>query len=120
MLRSSPSDNLPPVLTNNAVVEYSAAVQPPGSRALRRRLWSSAWTKPPKRWTRWSRDLRRVVLNVNTLTNFSIAVNNMRTVSEQAMDTMSGVNALVATNAPQVSLAVSNVLFLFAGVDADG
>jgi ABC-type transporter Mla subunit MlaD len=56
-------------------------------------------------------DLRRVVLNVETLTNFSITMNNMRTVSEQAMGTMNGINAIVATNGSQVSLAVSNLLF---------
>ncbi|MGA2853756.1 MAG: hypothetical protein ABSE90_06480, partial [Verrucomicrobiota bacterium] len=56
-------------------------------------------------------DLRRVVLNVNTLTNFTVTVNNMRTVSEQAMGTMSDINAIIATNGSQVSLAVSNVLF---------
>jgi phospholipid/cholesterol/gamma-HCH transport system substrate-binding protein len=56
-------------------------------------------------------DLRRVVLNVNTLTNFSITMNNMRTVSEQAMGTMGDINAIIATNGSQVSLAVSNVLF---------
>jgi ABC-type transporter Mla subunit MlaD len=56
-------------------------------------------------------DLRRVVLNENTLTNFTVAVNNLRVVSEQAMGTMSGLNAIIATNGSQVSLAVSNVLF---------
>ena len=56
-------------------------------------------------------DLRRVVLNAETLTNFSITMNNMRTVSEQAMGTMSDINAVIATNGSQVSLAVSNVLF---------
>ena len=56
-------------------------------------------------------DLRRVVLNENTLTNFSVAVNNMRTVTEQAMGTMGDLNAIIATNGSQVSLAVSNVLF---------
>ena len=55
-------------------------------------------------------DLRRVVLNVNTLTNFSIAMNNLRTVSEQAMGTMSDINVIIATNSSQVGLAVSNVL----------
>ena len=44
-------------------------------------------------------------------TNFSITINNMRTVSEQAMGTMNGINAIVATNGSQVSLAVSNLLF---------
>ena len=56
-------------------------------------------------------DLRRVVLNEKTLTNFSATVNNMRMFSEQAMGTMSGLNAIIATNGSQVSLAVSNVLF---------
>src|SRR6202142_1356004 len=56
-------------------------------------------------------DLRRVVLNENTLTNFSVAVNNMRTFSEQALATMSDINAIIATNGSQASLAVSNIVF---------
>jgi ABC-type transporter Mla subunit MlaD len=56
-------------------------------------------------------DLQRVVLNVNTLTNFSITVNNLRVVSEQAMGTMDEINAIIVTNGSQVNLAVSNVLF---------
>jgi phospholipid/cholesterol/gamma-HCH transport system substrate-binding protein len=56
-------------------------------------------------------DLRSTVLNVNTLTNFSMTMNNMRTVSEQAMGTMNDINAIITTNSSQVSLAVSNVLF---------
>ncbi len=56
-------------------------------------------------------DLRRVVLNVDTLTNFSIAVNNMRTFSEQALGTVNDINGLIATNGAQVNLAVSNVLY---------
>ena len=57
-------------------------------------------------------DLRRVVLNENTLTNFAITMNNMRTVSEQAMGTMSDINAIIATNGSQVGIAVSNVLIV--------
>jgi phospholipid/cholesterol/gamma-HCH transport system substrate-binding protein len=56
-------------------------------------------------------DLRRVVLNEKTLINFSAAVNNMRTFSEQAMDTVNDINAIIATNGSQASLAVSNVVF---------
>jgi phospholipid/cholesterol/gamma-HCH transport system substrate-binding protein len=56
-------------------------------------------------------DLRRVVLNENTLTNFSAVVNNMRTFSEQAMGTVNDINMIIATNGPQASLAVSNVVF---------
>ena len=56
-------------------------------------------------------DLQRVVLNVNTLTNFTVAVNNLRVVSEQAMGTMNDINDIIATNGSQVGLAVSNILF---------
>ena len=41
-----------------------------------------------------------------------MVVNNMRTFSEQALGTIGDVNALIATNGPQVNLAVSNVIFL--------
>ncbi|MEI9863882.1 MAG: MlaD family protein [Limisphaerales bacterium] len=56
-------------------------------------------------------DLQRVVLNGETLTNFALAINNGRLVSEQALNAMSNVNSLVATNATQVNLAVSNAVF---------
>jgi phospholipid/cholesterol/gamma-HCH transport system substrate-binding protein len=55
-------------------------------------------------------DLRRVVLNAQTLTNFSLAVNNMRAFSEQALGTVGDINALVATNGEQVHLAFSNIV----------
>ena len=63
-------------------------------------------------------DLRRVVLNEQTLTNFTMAMNNMRSFSEQAMGTLSDINALVATNGEQINLAVSNLVCLLAGADA--
>ena len=56
-------------------------------------------------------DLRRIVLNEQTLTNFAIAIGNTRVISEQAVSTMNGINALVATNTDQVNLAVSNAVF---------
>jgi phospholipid/cholesterol/gamma-HCH transport system substrate-binding protein len=57
-------------------------------------------------------DLRRVVLNDETLTNFAAAINNTRTFSEQAIGTVNDINALVATNIAQINLAVGNaVLF---------
>ena len=56
-------------------------------------------------------DLRRVVLNEETLTNFSATLHNLRTVSEQAMGTVNDVNALIATNGSQINFAVSNVVF---------
>ncbi len=57
-------------------------------------------------------DVRRLVLNDQTLTNFSAAVGNLRTFSEQAMGTVGDINALVATNGAQIDIAVSNVVFL--------
>jgi len=55
-------------------------------------------------------DLKRVVLNDQTLTNFALAVANVRAVSEQALITVNNLNHLVATNGGQVNLAVSNVV----------
>ncbi len=55
-------------------------------------------------------DLRRVVLNGQTLTNFTVALNNMRSFSEQAMGTINNINTLVATNSAQIDLAVSNLV----------
>jgi phospholipid/cholesterol/gamma-HCH transport system substrate-binding protein len=56
-------------------------------------------------------DLRRVVLNEQTLTNFAVAIGNARTFSEQAIGTVNDINTIVATNAAQVSFAVSNAVF---------
>jgi len=41
-----------------------------------------------------------------------MTINNLRSVSEQAMGTISDLDTLIATNGSQVSLAVSNVVFL--------
>jgi phospholipid/cholesterol/gamma-HCH transport system substrate-binding protein len=56
-------------------------------------------------------DVRRLVLNEQTLTNFADTIGNLRTISEQATGTVASVNALVATNGAQIDLAVSNVVF---------
>jgi phospholipid/cholesterol/gamma-HCH transport system substrate-binding protein len=102
--------NQPPRLANGAVVEC----QPPFN--LQEVARSAAGfvqriDETAQKLDASVTDLRRVVLNANTLTNFAVTMNNMRTVSEQAMGTMNGINAIIATNGSQVSLAVSNVLF---------
>ncbi len=56
-------------------------------------------------------DLRRVVLNEQTLTNFTVVINNMRSFSDQALGAVGDVNALIATNGSQLNLAVSNAVF---------
>ncbi|HZF01263.1 MAG TPA: MlaD family protein [Methylomirabilota bacterium] len=55
-------------------------------------------------------EMQRVVLNAQTMTNFSVTVDNMRTFSEEALGSVSQINQLIATNGTQVSMAVSNVL----------
>jgi len=55
--------------------------------------------------------LQRVVLNGQTLTNFSVAVDNMRSFSEDAMGAIGGINSLITTNEVPATLAVSNMLF---------
>jgi phospholipid/cholesterol/gamma-HCH transport system substrate-binding protein len=55
-------------------------------------------------------DLQRVVLNGQTLTNFSVSIANLRLFTEQAMGTINNINAIIATNGPQASLAVSNIV----------
>jgi len=56
-------------------------------------------------------DLQRVVLNEQTLTNFSVAIGNMRAFTEHAMGTVDDINALVATNGSQVGVAISNIVY---------
>src|SRR5579862_4575096 len=56
-------------------------------------------------------DVRRLVLNEQTLTNFSAVVDNLRDFSEQATNMVANINLLVATNGEQIDLAVSNVVF---------
>jgi ABC-type transporter Mla subunit MlaD len=105
-----PTANQAPYLTNNAVVDceepFNLQEVARSAAGFVNRIDDTA-----QKLDASITDLRRVVLNVNTLTNFSVTMNNMRTVSEQAMDTMNGINAVIATNSSQVGLAVSNMLF---------
>jgi len=56
-------------------------------------------------------DVRRLVLNEQTLTNLAVTVNNARMASEHAVITVDNVNNLVTTNSEAVAAAVSNVVF---------
>ncbi|MDB6124507.1 MAG: Mammalian cell entry related domain protein [Pedosphaera sp.] len=55
-------------------------------------------------------DVRRLVLNEQTLTNLSITVGTFRHVSEDAQTTVQGINNFVTSNAVPVSIAVSNLV----------
>jgi len=56
-------------------------------------------------------DVRRMLLNEQTLTNLAVAVGNLRNVSERALTTVDGLNNLVTTNAPALSTSGSNLVF---------
>ena len=56
-------------------------------------------------------DARRTVLSARVLTNLSATLDNFQRVSERSLIAVDNLNALVATNSPAISVAVSNVLF---------
>ncbi len=105
-----PTTNSPPVLQNGADV---VCQEPFNLQEVARS--TSGFIKRISETARKLDDsiteLRRDVLNENTLTNFSVAVNNMRTFSEQALGTVNDINALIVTNGAQASLAISNIVF---------
>ena len=105
-----PTANQGAPLTNNAVVNCEAPLNlhevARSASGFLQRIDETA-----KKLDASVTDLRRVVLNEQTLTNFSVAVNNMRSVTEQAQGTLGDVNSLIATNRSRINLAVSNVVF---------
>lgn len=56
-------------------------------------------------------DVRRMVLNEQTLSNLSATVANLRLASEHAVVTIDNANSLVETNSQSVASAVSNVVY---------
>jgi phospholipid/cholesterol/gamma-HCH transport system substrate-binding protein len=105
-----PTKNLGEALTNNASVEcqepFNLQEVARSTAGFVKRIDETA-----KKLDDAVSDLRRVVLNGQTLTNFAVAINNTRTFSEQALGTINDIDAIVATNAVQVGLAVSNAVF---------
>jgi len=105
-----PTSNAPPVLQNGANVECEAPFNlqetARAAAGFIQRIDETA-----KKLDTAVSDVRRLVLNEQTLTNFANTVGNLRAISEQATDTVASINALVATNGAQIDLAVSNVVF---------
>lgn len=56
-------------------------------------------------------DVRRLVLNDQTLTNIASAVGTLRTASEHALVTIDNVGVLIDTNRPAIGGAISNVVY---------
>ena len=105
-----PTSNAPPVLADGAVVECQ---EPFNLQEVARSAagFMTHIDETAQKVDASVTDLRRVVLNAETLTNFAATLHNLRTVSEQAMVTVNDINGIVATNGAQVGLAVSNVLY---------
>jgi ABC-type transporter Mla subunit MlaD len=105
-----PTSNAPPVLVNgdevNCQEPFNLQEVARSTSGFIKRIDETA-----KRLDDSVTDLRRVVLNEQTLTNFSLTLNNMRSFSEQALGAIGDINAVVATNGAQVDLAVSNLVF---------
>ncbi len=105
-----PASNAPPVLVNGDAVNcqepFNLQEVARSASGFIQRIDDTA-----KKLDDSITDLRRVVLNEQTLTNFSATMHNLRTISEQALGTVNDINALVATNGSQINLAVSNVVF---------
>lgn len=104
-----PTKNQGDILTNNALVEcqepFNLQEVARSTAGFVKRIDDTA-----KKLDDAVTDLRRVVLNGETLTNFAAAINNTRAFSEQALGTVNDINALVVTNGAQISLAVSNAV----------
>jgi phospholipid/cholesterol/gamma-HCH transport system substrate-binding protein len=105
-----PTANQLPVLTNGAYVECEAPFNlqetARAAAGFIQRIDETA-----KKLNAAVSDVRRLVLNEETLTNFSAAIGNLHTITEEATDTVANINALVATNGAQIDFAVSNVVF---------
>ena len=103
-----PTSNAPPVLVNgdevNCQEPFNLQEVARSTSGFIKRIDETA-----KKLDDSVTDLRRMVLNEQTLTNFSVAVNNMRTFSEQALGAVGDINALVATNGADITVAVKNI-----------
>ena len=105
-----PTSNAPPVLQNGAEVECEAPFNlqetARAAAGFIQRIDETA-----KKLNAAINDVRRLVLNEETLTNFAASIANLRDVTEQATNTVANLNDLVTNNGARINLAVSNVVF---------
>ncbi|HEX9045741.1 MAG TPA: MlaD family protein, partial [Verrucomicrobiae bacterium] len=104
-----PTTNSLPVLTNGADVECQAPFNlqevARGAAGFVQRLDETA-----KKLDASVTDLRAQLLNEQTLANFGVSITNLRMFTEQALDTVGGINGIITTNREQVGAAVSNIV----------
>ncbi|HEY2329351.1 MAG TPA: MlaD family protein [Verrucomicrobiae bacterium] len=112
----NPTKNELPVWTNNADVEcqspFNIQQVARDTAGFIQRIDETA-----KKLDASVTDLRSQVLNAQTLASFGIAITNMRTFTEQALDTVKGINTIVNTNGEQVGIAVSNAVLFSTGLN---
>lgn len=104
-----PTTNAPPWLENGASVECQ---EPFNLQEVARSAggFIKRIDEVAKKLDASVSELQRVVLNEQTLTNFALAIGNVRAFTEDAMGTINDVNALIATNAGHIGVAVSNLV----------
>ena len=104
-----PTDNTLPMLTNNAVVPcqepFDLQEVARGAAGFIKRMDVTAQKLDDS-----VTDLRAQVLNARTLSNFGVAITNMKALTEQALETVHNINGLVVTNGSQAGIAVSNLV----------
>jgi phospholipid/cholesterol/gamma-HCH transport system substrate-binding protein len=108
-----PTSNALPLLTNGADVQCQAPFNlqevARGAAGFVQRLDDTA-----KKLDASVADLRAQVLNAQTLANFGASITNLRLFTEQALDTVGGINDIINTNREQVGTAVSNIVLFSA------
>lgn len=105
-----PTDNQPPAITNNQVVNC----EPPFDMLAVARSASGFIQRVNDTVSQIQSSvaqLQHTVLNEQTFTNLSIAVANIKAASDHANGVVGGLDTLVATNSEQVHGAVSNIVF---------
>jgi phospholipid/cholesterol/gamma-HCH transport system substrate-binding protein len=108
-----PTLNTLPLLTNSQDIECESPLNlqeiARGAAGFVQRLDNTA-----KKLDASVSDLQSQVLNTHTLSSFGNTVTNLRAITEQALDAVHNLNALVSTNGAQVGFAVSNIVLFSA------
>jgi phospholipid/cholesterol/gamma-HCH transport system substrate-binding protein len=105
----TPTKNEGPALRNNDTAEadapFNLAEVAKAAGGFLQRVDETA-----KRLNDAVSDLRRLLLNEQTLTNLSSAVLTLRGASERAVSTIDGLNGIIATNGPALAIAATNLI----------
>ena len=105
-----PTENKPPLLTNNAAVfcqePFDLQEAARGAAGFIKRMDETA-AKLDLSVT----DLRQQVLNAQTLSTFGVALTNMKAITQQALEAVQNINIIIVTNGQQAATAVSNLVY---------